>query len=830
MKASAHRTGSKDASTSQVGRVARRDASTNTPTLQRSLGNQGVQLLLGAVDTPAEREADRVADTLMTGVAARVSYWGNGVLRRACAACATEQPAPCATCDSEVGVVQRSPAGHGLTEGAVPASVQSGIRALQGGGEPLPASLRTRFEDGLGRDLAGIRVHTGTSADTLARSLGARAFTVGDGLFFAAGQYRPGSLTGQRLIAHELAHVVQQSHGTRLVQRTACADAQRLHAERAGRSSEGARQEPAQQQGTSDARWAATGRGIDFALQILQNPAARAALNILPLPELPAASLRLFRTALPQIRRIWDLLSDPARLMRMMRQFVDEHLQGVEAQARARVSEAAFSALRGSRHMVAIGLGLGDAVAELLSNWTAPFVTAFHEFMHPFDVRAEMADLDCIQERLQSGQISTLEAFSAVYSWLIGWVNRYSVYVGFALVAGGALVGAVGGAAAGGAGAVPGAAAGAGTGWALSEEFGMGILAANAVDWLLQVTTAGSRLLLNDQATIEDQRQGRTPSEQELGERQRQDEEAYVQIAHVLLGLGIMGALVLLASFGPQFARVAVRRLTRRYPSLRAWIAQASQRLEQSAVGRVAREFERGQERIRPTRRTQSTREETPATRDSSASTSTVDQERPPSRATPEARTASSPAETTASHGSDTAAAGTTPQAVEATAPTTTPQPAQSTALVRYDPAFAAEQAGVPLRDPRVPRRSWQEFETAVHQEFPNAQRQPSYIEGDPVRYGADGSVRPDFLDGDAHFIEAKSYDLADPASRARLYRTVGEQARARLQNLPPGSRQSIYLDGRGFAIPRSYLERIPRNIEEATGGIIRAADVHFLF
>jgi hypothetical protein len=55
-----------------------------------------------------------------------------------------------------------------------------------------------------------VRVHNDGTADALARSVSARAFTVGSDLYFASGEYRPGSSDGDHLLAHELTHVVQQ--------------------------------------------------------------------------------------------------------------------------------------------------------------------------------------------------------------------------------------------------------------------------------------------------------------------------------------------------------------------------------------------------------------------------------------------------------------------------------------------------------------------------------------------------------------------------------------------------------------------------------------------
>jgi hypothetical protein len=90
-------------------------------------------------------------------------------------------------------------------------------------GAPLPGAARSFFEPRLGRDLGDVRVHAGSEAAKLADSFDARAFTVGSDLFFAEGEMQPETAGGRALLAHELAHVVQQDRrgpGDRLVQRT----------------------------------------------------------------------------------------------------------------------------------------------------------------------------------------------------------------------------------------------------------------------------------------------------------------------------------------------------------------------------------------------------------------------------------------------------------------------------------------------------------------------------------------------------------------------------------------------------------------------------------
>jgi hypothetical protein len=86
------------------------------------------------------------------------------------------------------------------------------LRTL-GAGEPLAGGARNRMERALGHDFRAIRVHADDTAATAASDLGAHAFAVGEHVGFAAGQYAPGTLAGDALLAHELAHTVQQSGG-----------------------------------------------------------------------------------------------------------------------------------------------------------------------------------------------------------------------------------------------------------------------------------------------------------------------------------------------------------------------------------------------------------------------------------------------------------------------------------------------------------------------------------------------------------------------------------------------------------------------------------------
>jgi len=79
-----------------------------------------------------------------------------------------------------------------------------------GEGAPLESGVKSRMEGAFGADLSGIRMHRDAVASELANNLNARAFTVGNHVAFGAGEYQPGSLVGDALIAHEIAHTMQQ--------------------------------------------------------------------------------------------------------------------------------------------------------------------------------------------------------------------------------------------------------------------------------------------------------------------------------------------------------------------------------------------------------------------------------------------------------------------------------------------------------------------------------------------------------------------------------------------------------------------------------------------
>jgi Domain of unknown function (DUF4157) len=152
------------------------------------------KLSIGRAGDKYEQEADRVADQVM-----RMS--GNTA--------ASNQPSAVSQRKSIQTKHAPSPhAGEGWGEGDSASPIV--YHVLHSSGESLDPGTRTFMESRFGHDFSQVRVHRDAKAAESARAVNALAYTVGEDVVFGTGQYAPGSSTGQRLLAHELTHVVQQ--------------------------------------------------------------------------------------------------------------------------------------------------------------------------------------------------------------------------------------------------------------------------------------------------------------------------------------------------------------------------------------------------------------------------------------------------------------------------------------------------------------------------------------------------------------------------------------------------------------------------------------------
>lgn len=94
---------------------------------------------------------------------------------------------------------------------SLPSQLESRLNASLGGGQGLPNQVRSQMEGAFGRSFSDVHIHTDSVAAEMSSSIGARAFTYGNDIFFNRGQFSPHSSDGQHLIAHELTHVTQGS-------------------------------------------------------------------------------------------------------------------------------------------------------------------------------------------------------------------------------------------------------------------------------------------------------------------------------------------------------------------------------------------------------------------------------------------------------------------------------------------------------------------------------------------------------------------------------------------------------------------------------------------
>ncbi|WP_143307017.1 eCIS core domain-containing protein [Chitinophaga vietnamensis] len=158
------------------------------------------KLSVGAVDDPLEREADAMADAVIS----RKPLPSATFIQRKCQHCEEEDK------------VMRHPVSAVVQQQSTPAvdaHTESRIHASKGGGAALPENVRQSMETRMGQDFSAVRIHTDGQAAGLSRSLHAQAFTVGNDIYFDAGKFDPGSSEGAHLLAHELWHTVQQGEG-----------------------------------------------------------------------------------------------------------------------------------------------------------------------------------------------------------------------------------------------------------------------------------------------------------------------------------------------------------------------------------------------------------------------------------------------------------------------------------------------------------------------------------------------------------------------------------------------------------------------------------------
>lgn len=166
-----------------------------------------------------EQEADAMADRVMRMSSNEIAKPVTGLigksLQRKCAHCEEEEE------KRRKPIMRKAEAGN--SEMSVSSSFAASLNALKSGGQPLDASTRGFMESRFGYDFGNVKIHNDSLAHKSTTDINALAYTNGNHVVFGAGQYNPSENSGKHLIAHELAHVVQQlgyGPGSPIISRT----------------------------------------------------------------------------------------------------------------------------------------------------------------------------------------------------------------------------------------------------------------------------------------------------------------------------------------------------------------------------------------------------------------------------------------------------------------------------------------------------------------------------------------------------------------------------------------------------------------------------------
>ena len=154
-----------------------------------------------------EQEADRVADQVMR--AQDASAGGRASAPDISRLPAISPAMQSQTVNKEKEEMLQAKSANGRRTARTEDGVAT-IQQLSGRGEPLPTTICENMGSLIGHDLSAVRVHDDNHAHVAARGFGAQAFTMGNNIAFARGRYQPESSQGQKLLAHELVHVIQQ--------------------------------------------------------------------------------------------------------------------------------------------------------------------------------------------------------------------------------------------------------------------------------------------------------------------------------------------------------------------------------------------------------------------------------------------------------------------------------------------------------------------------------------------------------------------------------------------------------------------------------------------
>jgi len=178
------------------------------------------KLKIGAVNDPQEQQADQVAEKVMR-MPSNAGFVMGGIgtgaamnVQRQCKNCGNEEKISRKEEElrgiDQPEILQAKAGASFASGGTAPGTVQSGIASTKGAGTNLPTHINSDLGGKMGADFSGVKIHDNAHAAKMTAHVNARAFTVGNDIYFNKGEYNPNSSGGKFLLAHELTHTIQQ--------------------------------------------------------------------------------------------------------------------------------------------------------------------------------------------------------------------------------------------------------------------------------------------------------------------------------------------------------------------------------------------------------------------------------------------------------------------------------------------------------------------------------------------------------------------------------------------------------------------------------------------
>ncbi|GAB5398574.1 MAG: hypothetical protein Aureis2KO_01590 [Aureisphaera sp.] len=163
------------------------------------------KLAIGQVNDSYEKEADSIANKVIS-----TSTQSNSLV---------SQISPLNTCSTQRKTTNTNGSKSNSKNLMASSQLESKINTSKGGGSAMDTDTQTEMSQKFGTNFGDVRIHTDQPSIQMNRQLGAKAFTVGNDIYFNQGQYSPNNQQGKHLLAHELTHVVQQQ-GIQQIQKT----------------------------------------------------------------------------------------------------------------------------------------------------------------------------------------------------------------------------------------------------------------------------------------------------------------------------------------------------------------------------------------------------------------------------------------------------------------------------------------------------------------------------------------------------------------------------------------------------------------------------------